>query len=149
MGLPVPNRSAVPAVLTAATALLIGAAAAARADLRVTIDLSDQEMAVARDGALLHVWPVSTARDGKCTPVGTYRPLALKRMHYSTLYDGAPMPFSIFFSGNYAIHGTTETDRLGSPASAGCVRLHPDNAETLFDAIREVGKSETEIVIQP
>jgi lipoprotein-anchoring transpeptidase ErfK/SrfK len=130
-------------------ALLTVAATGATAELRISIDLSDQAMHVARNGTPLHVWPVSTARDGKCTPVGTYHPITLKRMHYSTLYGGAPMPFSIFFSGNYAIYGTTETDRLGSPASAGCVRLHPDNAETLFDAIREVGKSETEIVIQP
>ncbi|MEE4121298.1 MAG: L,D-transpeptidase [Paracoccaceae bacterium] len=129
--------------------LLTTAASGAGAELRISIDLSDQAMHVARNGTLLNVWPVSTARDGKCTPVGTYHPITLKRMHYSTLYGGAPMPFSIFFSGNYAIHGTTETDKLGSPASAGCVRLHPTNAETLFDYVLEEGKAATMIVIRP
>lgn len=140
-----------PASRRIATALAVwaaSAAAAVAAELTVTIDLSDQRMIVARGGEALHVWPVSTARDGKCTPVGTYRPVLLKRMHYSTLYDGAPMPHSIFFSGNYAIHGTTQTERLGTPASAGCVRLHPDNAETLFGYVREVGKAATDIVIR-
>ena len=134
-----------------ATALVLWAAsnlAALAAELTVTVDLSDQRMRVERDGTELHDWPVSTAREGKCTPVGTYRPVLLKRMHYSTLYDGAPMPHSIFFSGNYAIHGTTQTDRLGRPASAGCVRLHPDNAAALFGYVTEVGKAATEIVIR-
>jgi lipoprotein-anchoring transpeptidase ErfK/SrfK len=124
------------------------AASAADQGLRVTVDLSDQRMSVTRDGDLLHDWPVSTAREGKCTPVGTYHPVLLKRMHYSTLYDGAPMPYSIFFSGNYAIHGTTQTDKLGTPASAGCVRLAPENAELLFGHVLDVGKAATTIVIR-
>lgn len=116
--------------------------------LLVEVDLSDQRMTVSRDGVATDVWPVSTARAGKCTPTGTFQPQVLKRMHYSTLYNGAPMPFSIFFSGNYAIHGTTQTEKLGTPASAGCVRLAPENAETLFNAVLEVGKAETRIVIR-
>ncbi len=116
--------------------------------MTVVIDLSDQEMTVWRHDEVAGIWPVSTARPGKCTPTGTYRPQLLKRMHYSTLYDWAPMPFSIFFSGNYAIHGTTQTDRLGQTASAGCVRLHPENAEALFGWVLEAGKAETVIVIR-
>ncbi|MCU9837872.1 L,D-transpeptidase [Ruegeria sp. WL0004] len=115
--------------------------------LLIDIDLSEQRMQVLDSGAVTHDWPVSTARPGKCTPTGTFTPYLLKREHYSTLYDGAPMPFSIFFSGNYAIHGTTQTDRLGTPASAGCVRLDPENAEVLFNRVREVGKEETRVVI--
>ncbi len=100
-----------------------------------------------QDGIVQHVWPVSTAREGKVTPVGTFTPYLLKRMHYSTLYDNAPMPWSIFFAGNYAIHGTTAVDRLGTPASAGCVRLAPENAQLLFDAVQAVGLAQTRIVI--
>jgi lipoprotein-anchoring transpeptidase ErfK/SrfK len=58
------------------------------------------------------------------------------------------MPWSIFFRGNYAIHGTTAVERLGEPVSAGCVRLAPENAQLLFDLVREVGTGETEIVIE-
>jgi lipoprotein-anchoring transpeptidase ErfK/SrfK len=127
---------------------LLWPGAAAAALLEVLIDISDQEMTVRRDGEVTHVWPVSTARPGKVTPTGTFRPQSLVRMHYSTIYDGAPMPWAIFFHGNYAIHGTTQTDMLGCPASAGCVRLHPDNARTLFEEVRAVGKDETAIVIR-
>lgn len=38
------------------------------------------------------------------------------------------MPHSIFFHGGYAIHGSYEINRLGGPASHGCIRLHPANA---------------------
>ena len=116
--------------------------------LRIEVDLSDQAMTVRRDGEEIHAWPVSTAREGKCTPVGEYVPYLMKRVHYSTLYDWAPMPWSIFFSGNYAIHGTTAVEALGAPASAGCIRLAPENAEVLFGEVAEVGLAETLVVIR-
>lgn len=105
----------------------------------VIVSLSAQNMQVLLDVRLDAVWPVSTARTGKRTPTGSWSPNFLSRNHRSSLYGGAPMPFSIFFHGNYAIHGTTEVAKLGQPASAGCVRLHPDHARILFDRVREDG----------
>ena len=58
------------------------------------------------------------------------------------------MPFAVFYDGNYAIHGTTSTGRLGRPASNGCVRLHPENARTLYEMVWEAGKDDTYIVVQ-
>lgn len=127
--------------------LICAAGGAAAQALRAEVDLSDQRMTVIEEGRALYHWPVSTAREGKCTPTGDFTPYLLKRMHYSTLYDNAPMPWSIFFAGNYAIHGTTQEDRLGTPASAGCVRLSVANAEILYRMVQRVGLSETRIVI--
>ena len=90
-------------------------------------------MTVYLDGAPTYTWPVSTARKGKITPTGTFRGQSLSRHHRSSLYNNAPMPYAIFFRGNYAIHGTNQISRLGRPASAGCVRLHPDHAAVLFN----------------
>jgi lipoprotein-anchoring transpeptidase ErfK/SrfK len=134
-----------------AAAFLMAAVAGvlpARADVVAHISLSQQKMTVIVDGVERHRWPVSTARRGKRTPVGSFRPQTLVRMHYSTLYNNAPMPYSIFFHGNYAIHGTTEVKRLGRPASAGCVRLHPDNAKVLFGLVRERGPANVQIVLE-
>jgi lipoprotein-anchoring transpeptidase ErfK/SrfK len=128
--------------------LAAGTSLTLAASLSVTIDLSDQEMVVRENARIAHTWPVSTARAGYCTPVGTYRPIRLERMWYSTIYDNAPMPHSIFFHGGYAIHGTTEIGNLGQPASHGCVRLHPDHARTLFDLVLEHGRSATQIIIR-
>ena len=135
-------------ILVFLCAMLAAAPALAQAVL-VRIDLSDQRMAVFHQGEALYDWPVSTARSGKVTPTGLFVPEALERFHRSTLYHNAPMPWSIFFSGNYAIHGTTEVARLGSPASAGCVRLHPDDAQVLWELVQEVGRDQTLIEIVP
>ena len=47
------------------------------------------------------------------TPRGSYAPTGLQRMHYSKKYHMSPMPYSIFFRGGYAIHGTYATGALG------------------------------------
>ncbi|WP_417719366.1 L,D-transpeptidase [Salipiger sp.] len=123
---------------------IIGAAA----PLVAKVDISDQTMTVIYNGKVAYSWPVSTARKGKWTPRGAFTAQHLSRHHKSSLYDNAPMPYSIFFRGNYAIHGTNQIGRLGRPASAGCVRLHPDHAARLFALAREVGPRNMQVVIR-
>ena len=115
---------------------------AARADVTVFIDRRTQTMSVSVDGTPYATWAVSTARRGYQTPSGSFRPFRLERVWYSKQYDDAPMPNSIFFAGGYAIHGTTETRRLGLPVSHGCVRL-PAHARKLFELVRSRGLSQT------
>jgi lipoprotein-anchoring transpeptidase ErfK/SrfK len=119
----------------------------AAADVVAEIQLSSQRMTVKVDGAVRHVWPVSTARAGYATPTGNFTPVRLERMWYSTIYNGSPMPHAIFFNGNFAVHGTYETRALGRPASHGCVRLLPDNARALFDLVRRHGLANSRIVV--
>ena len=111
------------------------------------IDLSQQRMKVFKGDSLIHTWRISTARKGYVTPVGNYKPQFLERMHYSKRYHHSPMPYSIFFRGNFAIHGTNSIRRLGRRASHGCVRLHPKNAKKLYTLIRKYGKKNTYINI--
>ena len=99
-------------------------------------------------GAIRGQWQVSTARRGYRTPVGSFRPIRLERSWYSRKYDWAPMPYSVFFLGGYAIHGTTEIKRLARPVSHGCIRLHPNNAAKLFGLIRQVGRNNTRILFR-
>lgn len=127
--------------------LLIGFPASADAGVVATISLSSQRMNVYVDGRPWRSWPVSTARPGYHTPVGTFRPQALAVWHRSTIYSGSPMPHSIFFKGGYAIHGSYETKYLGRPASHGCVRLHPSAAAQLFALVRQYGSGNTVIRI--
>jgi lipoprotein-anchoring transpeptidase ErfK/SrfK len=111
------------------------------------VDLSSQRMTVKVNGKTQHQWKVSTGRLGYSTPAGTYRPQRLERTWYSTIYDNAPMPYSIFFHRGYAIHGTTSVGRLGRRASHGCIRLHPNNAAVLFNLVRRYGMGNTRVVI--
>ena len=113
------------------------------------IDLSSQRMYVSVNGKPRYTWKVSTARPGYRTPTGTYKPYNLVRFHRSTIYNGSPMPHSIFFKGGYAIHGSYETKHLGRPASHGCVRLHPSNAARLYSLVQQHGARNTTIRITP
>ena len=133
------------AALLLALILLPGAALAERIVAHVSI--TSQIMKVYHEGRLLFTWPVSTAKAGKITPAGTYSPEFLSRHHRSKRYNNAPMPFAIFYDGNYAIHGTDQIKRLGQPASHGCVRLHPDNAKILFEMVKAEGMENMRVVI--
>jgi lipoprotein-anchoring transpeptidase ErfK/SrfK len=127
-------------VIFAIFMLVVGA----KAEVFITIDKSDQTMYV-ETLTDTYEWPISTGRKGYNTPSGEYRPYLLKRLHYSKKYDNAPMPWSIFFHEGYAIHATGEVERLGSPASHGCVRLELKNARWLYRLIDESGKENTYI----
>ncbi len=115
----------------------VSLSATAQAEVDVRVNLSQQRMLVYVDGELAYSWPVSTARRGYVTPKGVYRPQRMARMHYSRKYNNSPMPYSVFFRGGYAIHGTTATRRLGRPASHGCIRLATGNARQLYHLIKD------------
>jgi len=119
----------------------------ASAKILAHIDISQQRLYLYVNGARRAVWPVSTARRGYRTPRGNYRPYWLNKNHRSSIYRGAPMPYSVFFRGGYAIHGTYETRLLGRPVSHGCVRLHPSSAAMLYNLIRKHGYGNTRIKI--
>ncbi|MCO5065570.1 MAG: L,D-transpeptidase [Rhizobiaceae bacterium] len=117
------------------------------ANLVAHIDIAAQRMTITDNGRIIHSWPVSTARKGYYTPRGSYRPTRMHKMWYSRKYDMTPMPYSVFFRGGYAIHGTTQVKRLGSPASHGCVRLATTNAKRFYDLVRMYGAQNTRIVL--
>jgi lipoprotein-anchoring transpeptidase ErfK/SrfK len=137
--------------LTVAVVLCLASptkASQAAYQVRAVIDLSEQRMYLFVNGRLHHKWPVSTARRGYRTPVGTFKPIRLEREWYSRKYHWSPMPYSVFFLGGYAIHGTTEVRRLGRPVSHGCIRLHPRNAATFFRLVQQTPRKDTAIVIR-
>ena len=136
------------AYLIAAILFVVVWSPMASAAVVAKIDISQQRMRVYINGKPSYSWKVSTGRGRYRTPTGSYRPKILKRMHYSSKYNNAPMPYSVFFRGGYAIHGTNHIRRLGRPASHGCVRLHPANARKLYSLIRRHGKRNTRIVIR-
>ena len=133
-------------IAIATIAALLGGLARADAGIVITVDKTAQRLSVSVDGFNRFEWPVSTARWGYRTPNGSYRPERLERKWFSRKYDWSPMPYSIFFDGGYAIHGSYEISHLGSPASHGCIRLHPENAAVLF-ALVQANMKDTQIVV--
>lgn len=128
-------------------ALAVLAPDPASAGLRARVSKSTQTMHVYVHGKLRYSWPVSTGRGRYATPSGSFRPQRLERRWYSTKYNRAPMHYAVFYHRGYAIHATTEVNRLGRPASRGCIRLAPRHASQFFDLVRAHGFSQTRISI--
>src|SRR6204780_1060972 len=131
-----------------AAALALPLAAAARANIVVSIDKTTQTMGVAVDGSQRYSWPVSTGRPGYDTPNGTFKPNRMDADHLSQEWDNAPMPHTIFFDlHGHAVHGFFDVKHLGLAVSHGCVRLSPDHAATLFDLVKAEGMANTSVVV--
>ena len=106
----------------------------------VVVSIADQRAYVYRGQALIAVSSVSTGKEGKGTPAGTYPILQKEEDHKSNLYDAAPMPFMqrLTWDG-IALHAGRNP---GFPASHGCVRMPAAFAKKLFE-ITAVGGTVT------
>src|SRR5437588_1332812 len=134
--------------LIAVTTLTLFASGAAQAKVAITVDKDNQQMTVAVDGVERYRWPVSSGIPSYETPNGSFRAFRMEEDHFSKEFDDAPMPHSIFFTKiGHAIHGTDSVNRLGSPASHGCVRLSPANAATLYALVGEQGVLNTTVTL--
>jgi lipoprotein-anchoring transpeptidase ErfK/SrfK len=116
------------------------------------VDISDQRVTAVRgyaDGRApeTYHWVASSGIERKPTPLGAYYPDFLSPKHVSSIYN-VPMPWSVFFNGNIAIHGDPDTRLLGQRASNGCVRLHPEQAEVFYRMVEEVGLRNTTIIVR-
>jgi hypothetical protein len=138
-------RSWLCAPLAAVLAILFVSAAGAH--VLINVDKSTQQMTVSVDGSPRYHFAVSTGRPGLGTPSGTFHPQRMEPTWFSKEYYNSPMPHAIFFHGGFAIHGSYEISQLGGPASHGCIRLHPDNAATLYALVQQQGMEATTIVV--
>lgn len=112
------------------------------------INLTTQTMTVQAGGKTVHNWKVSTGAPGYATPPGTFKPGWMAKDWRSRQYDNAPMPYSVFFNGGIAVHGTMNPGSLGRAASHGCVRVATSNAKTFFDLVGRHGMARTRIIVE-
>ena len=122
------------------------------------IDKSKQRMYVYLLGELVDTFKVSTGLAKKYeTPEMSLQPFGPVLTKYSSKkYPGGSymglgnMPYVVFLRDGYAIHGTTTGSfaKLGTKASHGCVRLHPDNAKVFNALVKTVGLNNTWVSIK-
>ncbi len=105
--------------------------AAPSGPLLMVVSIPEQRAYLYRNGVRIAVSTVSTGKPGNETPAGVFTVLQKRKVHYSSLYDDAPMPFMQRLTwGGVALHA----GRLpGYPASHGCIRLPLEFARRLFD----------------
>lgn len=77
---------------------------------------------------------VSTGKSYSPTPKGTF---AIQSMHRVARmqgddYDVPDVPYVMYYSGNYGIHGAYWHNNFGTPVSHGCTNVAVDHAKWLF-----------------
>jgi len=88
----------------------------------VEIDLTTQRLRGFQGDRLIIDTKISSGKKGMSTPTGSYKAGPEKsKYRTSSLYEDAPMPFSVQFQGNYFIHGSSSVPNY--PASHGCIRM--------------------------
>ncbi|MBL0271068.1 MAG: L,D-transpeptidase [Chitinophagaceae bacterium] len=126
--------------------------------LYVEIDKAKQQLYLNILGERKDTFNVSTGKGKKYeTPAMELNPEGPVLTKYTSRkfpggnYQGlGNMPYAVFLRNGYAIHGTTPGNfsKLGTPASHGCIRLHPDHAKVLNALVRTIGIRQTWVAVR-
>ena len=104
--------------------------------LVMTVDLDARVLSVFRGGYEIGATAVLLGTTEKPTPLGRFPVIWKKADHYSSTYDGAPMPFTHRLTNDgVAIHGTKVEKGY---ASHGCIGVPNDFGKKLF-AVTKLG----------
>ena len=135
------NRSASPllASLDSLSESDIQVLGATTADKWIEIDLTRQMIYAHRGEQTIMQSPISSGLWRK-TPTGEFR--IWYKIRYTKMEGGSKtnntyyylpnVPYTMFFSGDYGIHGAYWHNNFGQPMSHGCVNAPPSFSEKLF-----------------
>lgn len=111
------------------------AASAIESQKQITIDISEQTLEAYVGNTLVMTTAVSTGLVRTPTPIGTFR--IREKMVADDMsgpgYYLTDVPYTMYFYGSYAIHGTYWHSNFGHPMSHGCVNLPTEKAQWLFE----------------
>jgi hypothetical protein len=113
---------------------------------RIEVDLSQQKMKTFEDERMVNEFLISTGSGENHTPTGRFRIYNKSIMVYSNIAE-CWLPFWVGFTsdGLYGFHelpiceeGRKGLEKIGEPASLGCVRLGVKDAEVFYKWV-EIG----------
>ena len=99
--------------------------------LVITVDLTARVMSVFRDGHEIGTSAILKGYSDKPTPLGVFPILMKDADHHSSLYDDAPMPYTMRLTGDgVSIHGSKVEKGY---ATNGCVGIPTAFAKLVFE----------------
>ncbi|MFP4687121.1 MAG: L,D-transpeptidase [bacterium] len=111
----------------------------------IVVSLEDFELLTFSNGKLISRYPVSIGADTGPTPTGEFRVINKLKNPWYTPADkpakapGPDNPLGTRWLGinkpSYGIHGTRKPRTIGTAASEGCVRLHNEHVEILYEQV--------------
>ncbi|HEY9844707.1 MAG TPA: L,D-transpeptidase [Candidatus Caenarcaniphilales bacterium] len=101
----------------------------------VEVDLAKQRLVAWVGREPVYAVIVSTGKQSTATPEGVF---SIQSMHRLARMQGVDynlpdVPYTMYYSGNYAIHGTYWHQSFGTPVSHGCINVAVDHARWLFN----------------
>lgn len=101
----------------------------------IEVNLSSQRLYAWQNGRRIYSIRISSGKRRTPTRVGSY---AIQRKYRAKTMRGrgyvAPnVPYTMFYSGGYAIHGAYWHNRFGTPVSHGCINLPVSQARRLYN----------------
>ncbi|ARV58483.1 hypothetical protein BZZ01_07365 [Nostocales cyanobacterium HT-58-2] len=101
----------------------------------IQINLSNQRLIAWEGSTPVYAVIVSTGKKSTPTRTGVFQiqsKYKSARMQ-GTDYDIPDVPYTMYYSGSYAIHGAYWHRKFGTPISHGCVNVAPKHARWLFN----------------
>ena len=115
---------------------------------KIVINLASRGLYLYEQGVKTRLYPIACGKPSDPTPVGYYtviekevNPIWRDSRSGEVVYSGPDNPLGyrwISFRPYYGIHGTNNPDSIGSFASRGCIRMHEQDVEELYERV-EVG----------
>ncbi len=112
----------------------------------IYVSLNDFKLLSMNNGRVVSRYPISTGVDTAPTPRGEFEIINKLEHPWYTPPDeeakapGPDNPLGSRWMGinkpSYGIHGTKEPEKIGSPASDGCIRLYNRHVELLYDRVK-------------
>jgi hypothetical protein len=104
----------------------------------IHIDLSQQALIAYEGDRAVYATLVSTGRAGFETPGGVfqvdrrYLSKTMRGQDEDGFYEVQEVPWTLYYDGNYAVHGAYWHDRFGNTKSHGCTNVPPADARWLY-----------------
>ena len=107
----------------------------------IRVDLSQQKMFLLENGQIVKEYVISSGKPDTPTPTGKFRVIHKQDMVYSKV-TGCWLGFWLGFTldGDYGFHETPicegerrGEDKMGTPDSAGCIRLKLGDAQAFYN----------------
>ena len=100
----------------------------------IEVVLADQRLNAWEDGRIVMTTPISSGVRTHPTVRGTFKIYAKYARTRMTGpgYDLPNVPYVMYFSGSFGLHGTYWHNNFGRPMSHGCVNLPTSTAAWLF-----------------
>ena len=96
------------------------------------IDLSSNQAWLMDSGTVSYgPVPITSGKPGYETPPGVFKVSFKDRDHRSSVYNNAPMPYSVFFNDGIAFHAGSLQEQ-----SHGCIHLSTKAAKVFFNDLQ-------------